>query len=203
VKIETDDDEESATTSVVSKPLETVTGPQHLDEDITAPNTTLNSASGFDPIEFFAPTPTDANRNTKDDSDSIASQKTQDSKTETENDPGQAFLNWLHDGLKQNRFETNSTNARIHCVVEGLLLISPGIFKDFDRENWQRVQKRFQKLKIHRKTVQGTNIHAYQVVGKRSKSHINGILIEEPERLFQDVMLPEPNPHLKPSNSSD
>ena len=125
-----------------------------------------------------------------------STRKPAESDIETGNDPGQTFLDWLHDGLKQNRFEINATSARLHCVEEGLLLVSPGIFKDFDRENWQRVQKRFQKLKIHRKTAQGTNIHTYQVTGKRSKSRINGILIEDPERRFEGVMLPECNPHL-------
>jgi len=200
VEIETGDIEVSEPTTLKSPPLENASGAHHPDEEISTsdtPVTNTPSTSGFDPIEFFAPTPSDPDQRTE--GDAVASsttRKTSESDTETENDPGQAFLDWLHAGLKQNRFEINSTSARIHCVVEGLLLVSPGIFKDFDRENWQRVQKRFQKLKIHRKTAQGTNIHTYQVTGKRSRSRINGILIEDPERRFGGVMLPECNPHL-------
>ena len=112
-------------------------------------------------------------------------------------DPGKLFRAWLHEGLLKNKFETNSVNARIHRVEEGLLLVSPGIFKDFDRENWQKAQKRFQKLKLHRKTAQGTNIYTYQVTGKRSRSRIKGFLIEEPESIFEGITFPAPNPFLK------
>ena len=191
--------EVTGSTSSKKEPEPERTATIYIEEAPSTPvaETKASSGSGFDPIEFFAPTPSDPDQRTE--GDAVASsttRKTSESDTETENDPGQAFLDWLHAGLKQNRFETNSTSARIHCVAEGLLLVSPGIFKDFDRENWQRVQKRFQKLKIHRKTAQGTNIHTYQVTGKRSKSRINGILIEDPERRFEGVMLPECNPHL-------
>lgn len=112
-------------------------------------------------------------------------------------DAGQKFHAWLHDGLLKDKFETNSVNARIHSVAEGLLLVSPGIFKDYDKTNWQHVQKRFQKLKLHRKTTQGTNIYTYQVTGKRNKSRIKGFLIEEPGNTFPGVKLPSPNPHLE------
>jgi integrating conjugative element relaxase (TIGR03760 family) len=199
VEIETGDIEVSEPTTLKSPPLEKASGPHHPDEEIPPSDTPVThtpSASGFDPIEFFAPTPSDPDQRTEGDAVASSTRKPAESDIETGNDPGQTFLDWLHDGLKQNRFEINATSARLHCVEEGLLLVSPGIFKDFDRENWQRVQKRFQKLKIHRKTAQGTNIHTYQVTGKRSKSRINGILIEDPERRFEGVMLPECNPHL-------
>lgn len=116
---------------------------------------------------------------------------------EDDEDTGQSFRVWLHEGLLRDKFETNSANARIHRVEEGLLLVSPGIFKDYDKEDWQRVQKRFQKLKLHRKTAQGTNIYTYQVTGKRNKSQIKGFLIEAPETVFEGVKLPAPNPHLQ------
>jgi len=192
-------DTNSEPTKPQSPALENTSEPHHYDEENSASDTPVTStpqASGFDPIEFFASPSSNPDLQTHDDCSPVTPGKTAQTTPKTDDDPGQAFLAWLHDGLKQNRFEINSTNARIHCVKEGLLLVSPGIFKDFDRENWQRVQKRFQKLKVHRKTAQGTNIHAYQVVGKRSRSRINGILIEEPEQLFEGVLLPEPNPHL-------
>jgi len=204
---ESDASETEVTDSTLStkEPEPERTATIYIEEAPSTPAAESKSSSGdgFDPIEFFTPGSGNTERRVNDDADSVPGSSKTESDTQAENDPGQTFLNWLHDGLKQNCFETNSTNARIHCVEEGLLLISPGIFKDFDRENWQRVQKRFQKLKIHRKTAQGTNIHTYQVVGKRSKSRINGILIEDPERLFEGVLLPEPNPHLKPTTSTD
>jgi hypothetical protein len=64
----------------------------------------------------------------------------------------------------------NTVHARVHTVPDGLLLVSPGIFKDFDRENWSLAQKRFQKLKLHQRTPQGTNIWVYLVKGERAYS---------------------------------
>ncbi|MFQ5469704.1 MAG: MobH family relaxase, partial [Gammaproteobacteria bacterium] len=113
VEIETADEEDSATTP--SQPLETVSAPHHHDEEIPAsetPATGTPSTNGFDPIEFFAPTSSKPDQKTNDGTASVTPRKTTETDPETENDPGQAFLDWLHDGLKQNRFETNSTNAR-------------------------------------------------------------------------------------------
>lgn len=156
----------------------------------------------FDPVVFFSGTQTETS------SSEIVHVVSKDRSSEPnpsalveelsdDEDPGKLFRNWLHGGLLKNKFETNSVNARIHRVEEGLLLVSPGIFKDFDRENWQKTQKRFQKLKLHRKTTQGTNIYTYQVTGKRSRSRIKGFLIEEPETAFEGVTFPPPNPYLK------
>lgn len=109
--------------------------------------------------------------------------------------PGDRFLCWLKEGIASGRLAINAVNARVHVVPEGLLLVSPGIFKDFDRENWSQVQKRFQKLRLHQRTAQATNIWAYQVKGDRKQSRINGLLIAEPERAL-GLQLPPPNPHL-------
>ncbi|WP_050798789.1 MobH family relaxase [endosymbiont of Riftia pachyptila] len=112
-----------------------------------------------------------------------------------EDDPGHRFLHWLKEGLASGALLINAVNARVHVVPEGLLLVSPGIFKDFDRENWTPVQKRFQKLKLHKRTPQATNIWSYQVKGDRKQSRINGLLITEPEQVL-GLQLPPPNPHL-------
>ena len=91
---------------------------------------------------------------------------------------------------------TNETNARVHTAAEGLLLVSPGIFKDFDPEGWSTVQKRFQRLKAHRKTAKGTNIFTYQVQGARKRSRVKVYLVPEPARLLPGIDLPLPNPYL-------
>jgi len=156
------------------------------------------TAAGFDPVDFFSGSPIETNTP---DTPGINSQSTPttngDIPVEEDEDLGKLFRAWLHDGLLGDKFETNSVNARIHRVEEGVLLVSPGIFKDFDKADWQKAQKRFQKLKLHRKTTQGTNIYTYQVTGKRSRSRIKGFLIEEPETTFEGVTFPTPNPHLK------
>ena len=87
-------------------------------------------------------------------------------------DLGHCFLAWLKNNLAAGTLSVNTTRARVHCVNEGLLLVSPAIFKDFaTAENvpWTNVQKRFQKLKLHQKTPDGFYIWTYQVVGERRK----------------------------------
>jgi integrating conjugative element relaxase (TIGR03760 family) len=113
-------------------------------------------------------------------------------------DLGQQFLMWLEEGLKSGRQPINAVNARVHRVKEGLLLVSPAIFKDFaavQEVPWAHVQKRFQKLKLHQKTPDGFNIWTYQVAGERRRNRLKGIVIEAPERILK-LDLPGPNPHV-------
>lgn len=96
----------------------------------------------------------------------------------------------------------NNVNARVHTVAEGVLLVSPGIFKDFvaghpTLNDWNAVQKRFLKLKLHRKTATGTTIHRYQLKDLRKK-HINGLLIPNATCLFGESSAPLPSSHLVP-----
>jgi integrating conjugative element relaxase (TIGR03760 family) len=112
-------------------------------------------------------------------------------------DPGRRFLLWIKEGLASGTLAINTVHARVHTVAEGLLLVSPGIFKDFDREHWSLAQRRFQRLKLHQRTPLATNIWTYQVKGERKQSRINGIPIPEPEQAL-GLRLPPPNPHLSP-----
>ena len=168
--------------------------PRESTATATEPPNNAKNTTSFDPVVFFSASQSETEQVVSEDrsTPSVFAEELSD-----DEDPGKLFRAWLHDGLLKDKFETNSVNARIHRVEEGLLLVSPGIFKDFDRENWQKAQKRFQKLKLHRKTTQGTNIYTYQVTGKRSRSRIKGFLIEEPEKVFEGVTFPPPNPYLK------
>lgn len=115
-------------------------------------------------------------------------------------DAGQRFLDWLREGIATRRIQVNTVSARVHVVPEGVLLVSPGIFKDFATRypdlEWSNVQKRFQKLKLHRRTDGGTNIHCYAVVGARKRSSINGLLLPDAAVVFGPASPPPPNPHL-------
>ncbi len=188
--VESEEPEKPRSVESIAPVTTTVT---HAGDETESPVTT-----SFDPVAFFSDSQSETGHvvsknqiSTPDDSVPVEGLNSDDE------DSGKLFHAWLHGGLLKNKFETNSVNARIHRVEEGLLLVSPGIFKDFDRENWQKAQKRFQKLKLHRKTTQGTNIYTYQVTGKRSRSRIKGFLIEEPEKVFEGVTFPPPNPYLK------
>jgi len=119
-------------------------------------------------------------------------------------DQGRQFLVWLQTELAHRRLAVNSVQARVHVVAEGVLLISPAIFRDFanqvpDTGTWENVQKRFLKLKLHMKRPDGTNVHRYRVTGERRQSVIKGILIQDAGQLFGSARRPAPNPHLKPS----
>jgi len=115
-------------------------------------------------------------------------------------DLGQAFLAWLKQGLLNGKLPINTVHARVHRVREGVLLVSPGIFRDYGiavQAPWASIQKRFQKLRLHRKTPEGFNIWNYTVVGERRTRELKGILVEDPEKaLGPDLTLPPPNVHV-------
>jgi len=108
-------------------------------------------------------------------------------------DPGARFVAWLRDNIASGRVEINTVNARLHVLPEGLAMITPGIFRDFDPERWDRAQKRFQKQKLHRRRPDGTNIWTCLVTKQRKQSRIKVMLIPEPEKAL-GVSLPPPNP---------
>lgn len=107
------------------------------------------------------------------------------------------FLRWISDGVRGGRLKVNSVDARIHVTQEGLLLVSPGIFRDYAGvDGWAAAQKKLQKLKRHLKTPEGTNIWTYRVSGERkSSAQLKGLLFPNAAVLF-GLTLPEPNPHL-------
>ena len=91
----------------------------------------------------------------------------------------------------------NTAKARVHVVEEGLLLVSPAVFRTFAGERWLNAQKRFLKRKMSEKTATGENIFHYIVNGQRGKKTIKGVLIRNPQEKLA-VTLPEPNSILSP-----
>lgn len=108
-------------------------------------------------------------------------------------DIGLRFLHWLREGLHQREFPVNDVNSRIHRTAEGLLLVSPVIFRQFDPEKWSYAQKRFTRLKLHERNANGTNIHEYLATGKKKKSLIKGFLINDTGNVFPGIELPAIN----------
>jgi len=104
------------------------------------------------------------------------------------------MLEWLQAGVSSGSIHVNGPNAMVHRVHEGVLLVSPSIFRSgasFLGVDWGVMQKKFFKLKINRKH-NGTNILTYFVEGG---NQIKGVLIEDPSVIFQGDV-PEPNPLL-------
>jgi hypothetical protein len=108
-------------------------------------------------------------------------------------DVGIRFVQWLKDNLRDDRLEVNTPRARVHVIAEGLALITPGIFRDFSPEHWDRAQKRFQKLKLHKKTDTHTNIWTCQVMKDRKSSTVKVMLIPDAAHVL-GIEIPEPNP---------
>lgn len=72
------------------------------------------------------------------------------------------FLAWVQEGVASGELAYNESKARVHFVPEGMLLVTPGIFKDYasehpdvieiestddgkEPERWKIVQRDFQK----------------------------------------------------------
>jgi integrating conjugative element relaxase (TIGR03760 family) len=110
---------------------------------------------------------------------------------------GRQFLDWVGTELQAGRLEYNSAKARVHIVPEGVLLASPGLFRDYaaatGAHDFTPIQKSFLKLKLHQTTTAGLNVHQYAVIG--SGALISGILLTDPGRLF-GTLVPVPNPRL-------
>ena len=120
---------------------------------------------------------------------------------------GSPFLCWLMQGLREGTIASNQPDARVHRTPEGVLLVSPALFRDYgrsqgDESQWEHAQKLTLKLKLHKMTAAKTNIHHYRVElpdGNYTGSVkvIKGILIAAPEcdQLFPGAA-PTPNPVL-------
>ena len=107
-------------------------------------------------------------------------------------DAGKRFVAWLKHSIENQTVPINTAQARIHVLPEGLALVSPRIFRDFDSANWSHAQKRFQKLKLHRKTLRDENIWTCQATGSRKQSLLKVILIPDAAGSL-GVNLPKPN----------
>ena len=116
-------------------------------------------------------------------------------------DIGQRFVEWLTQNIREERVEINTPRARLHVLPEGLAMITPGIFRDFSPEHWDRAQKRFQKLKLHTKTTRDTNIWTCQVAKDRKRSTVKVMLIPDSEKVL-GVSIPAPNPAMTLINAT-
>lgn len=115
---------------------------------------------------------------------------------------GTEFLNWLIEGAAKGRIRINKADARLHIVPEGLLLVSPGIFRDYARainqpHAWDRAQGGFCRLGLHRRAEDDTNIFRYKVElpdGNHDKSThtLKGIVMMDPQIVIKEEIQPNP-----------
>lgn len=122
---------------------------------------------------------------------------------------GAHFITWLREGIQTRKLIINDAKALVHTVAGTAYLVSPGVFQRYAQEHpqikalakhdelpeWQWIQKRFEKLGLHRKQVNGLNIWTCEVTGPRKSKRLHGYLLISPDSLFQD-MFPD-NPYLR------
>jgi len=128
---------------------------------------------------------------------------------------GAQFMAWLRQGVQARKLIINDAKALVHTVTGTAYLVSPGVFQRYAQEHlhvatlakqeklepWQWVQKRFEKLGVHRKQASGLNIWTCEVTGPRKSRRLHGYLLMSPEPLFEDI--PADNPYLRLSAQSE
>lgn len=117
-------------------------------------------------------------------------------------DLGEFFFFWLKREIKKDKLPFNKDKGPLQRVQEGILLVCPSVFQKFVDANPEldtmadAVQKRFQKLKYHKKngTANYYNYASYET-GKRVV--LRGFLISDTSQLMEDDDLPEVNDTLE------
>lgn len=126
---------------------------------------------------------------------------------------GEHFIVWLRGHIKARKLIINDAKALVHTVADTVYLVSPGVFQRYAQEHpqtallakqeqiadWQWVQKRFEKLQLHRKQDSGLNIWTCEVTGPRKSRRLHGYLLLDPRHLFDEV--PINNPYLTVLNT--
>lgn len=122
---------------------------------------------------------------------------------------GEHFVAWLRDRIQTRRLIINDAKALVHTVAGTVFLVSPGVFQRYAQEHpevarlakqeqqteWAWVQKRFERLGMHRKQNNGLNIWTCDVTGPRKSRQLHGYLLNDAALLHGTV--PPDNPYLQ------
>ncbi|CUJ66405.1 Predicted HD-superfamily hydrolase [Achromobacter xylosoxidans] len=121
---------------------------------------------------------------------------------------GEHFMVWLKHGIATRRLIINDAKALVHTVGGTAYLVSPGVFQRYAQEHpqvstlanhegqqdWQWMQRRFERLQLHRKHSNGLNIWTCEVKGPRKSRRLHGYLLEDASLVFAET--PPNNPYL-------
>lgn len=121
---------------------------------------------------------------------------------------GEHFMIWLRDSIAGRKIVINDAKALVHTTADTVYLVSPGLFQRYAQEHprtgviarqegiaeWQWIQKRFEKLHLHRKQPNGLNIWTCEVTGPRKSRRLHGYLLNDPHQIFDEM--PPNNPFL-------
>ena len=113
---------------------------------------------------------------------------------------GQEFFQWLRQQIVDDNIGINTDNAHLHTVEEGLLMVSPAIFRRYlrhvDHLELEELQKGFQSLGVHRMMAPNQPIWTCRQQGRKRNSKLRGMLISDPLTVLDLNDLPEANPLL-------
>ena len=127
------------------------------------------------------------------------------------------FMAWLQQVLAGGAIAYNETGAMVHFAAEGMLLVSPRIFRHFAERYGEKgdgtpstlaadklgtgIQREVIKAGWHELGPRKTNVHRYQVVrrGGQAGSSLSVMIIRAPQRFIEPV--PPANPHLVKMNA--
>lgn len=122
------------------------------------------------------------------------------------------FMAWLQQGLAGGAIAYNETGAMVHFAAEGMLLVSPRIFRHFAERFGEKgdgtpstlaadkvgtgIQREVIKAGWHVLGPRKTNVHRYQVVRRSGQagSSLSVMILRAPQRFIEPV--PASNPHL-------
>lgn len=114
------------------------------------------------------------------------------------------FMDWVRQGIADGTLPVNVRGALVHGVEEGLLLVSPGIFRAFIRRDGagqaesgdaaKRLQREVLRAGWHLRADGGVNLHGYAwKQDGRAAARIHGVVILSPDRFF------DPAPPINPA----
>lgn len=116
------------------------------------------------------------------------------------------FMSWVHQGISNGSLPVNARGALVHGVEDGLLLVTPRIFREFIRHEGpghdesndapKRLQRELLRAAWHLKAEGGVNFHVYAwKQDGHPEERIHGVVILAPERFCDQV--PARNPALE------
>lgn len=183
-----------------------VTGRRALEPMHAADNTEVVAAPQYLNDEPHGQDPIDAKR-------AVAKHLSEEDVMARAPDAARRFMHWVQRGILDRSIPINEANAWVHFVAEGMLLVSPRVFKEFlkglvadgissplssagdEKDAVKAIQRELLRAGWHVRAEQGINMLTYQVMrGGCAVSRISGVVIRAPERFVNP--LPSPNREL-------
>ena len=140
-----------------------------------------------------------------------SSARAETSANSRESEVARSFITWLRQGIAEGAIRVNEPGALVHGVNEGMLLVSPRIFREFSKqfrnanaaesvtpssdaeETVKWVQREVLRAGWHVRADRGVNIIAYQVMRRdRLVSRLSGVVLRDPTKFI------DPAPALNP-----